>query len=83
MRTLLYLRQHLHNPGSASAAGKSQGLVGLRGHRAHGKAGKGIEGTGGSAKQLTQGFSNWTLKVNIQILLLPIAVVSFPTWLGG
>lgn len=48
-----------------------------------GKAGKGLEGAGGSPKQLIQGFSNWKFKVNIQILLLLRAVVSFSTWLGG
>lgn len=61
-------------------------------HLAHGKAGKGKEDTGGSPKQLIQGFfsktsfflfQDWKVKVNIQTLLLPIAVVSFSTWLGG
>lgn len=84
IRTLLQLRHPLHNPRPLLLQQVKARTGGAEGgcHMAHGKAGTGEEGTGGSPKQLIQGVSDWKFEVNIQILLLPTAVVSFPTWLG-
>lgn len=73
---------YLHNPRSLLQQAKAR-TGGAEGgsHMAHAKAGKGKEDTGGTPKQLIQGFPDWKFKVNIQTFLLPIAVVSFSTWL--